>query len=100
MNYKKTYVPKKGYTPLCEIGKCSLKELEFGIIELSDGETLDFDTRDRETAFIILSGKADFQANGVGYGSVGSRRNVFESPKAECFYAPRDCKEQINSRGM
>ena len=60
MNYKKTYVPKKGYTPLCEIGKCSLKELEFGIIELSDGETLDFDTRDRETAFIILSGKADF----------------------------------------
>lgn len=44
MNYKKTYVPKKGYTPLCEIGKCSLKELEFGIIELSDGETLDFDT--------------------------------------------------------
>ena len=55
MNYKKTYVPKKGYTPLCEIGKCSLKELEFGIIELSDGETLDFDTRDRETAFIILN---------------------------------------------
>ena len=97
MNYKKTYVPKKGYTPLCEIGKCSLKELEFGIIELSDGETLDFDTRDRETAFIILSGKADFQANGVGYGSVGSRRNVFESPKAECFYAPRDCKVHIHS---
>ena len=26
MNYKKTYTPKNGYTPLCEIGKCSLKE--------------------------------------------------------------------------
>lgn len=33
----------------------------------------------------------------MGYGSVGSRRNVFESPKAECFYAPRDCKVQIHS---
>ena len=34
MNYKKTYVPAKGYTPICKIGECSLKKLEFGIIEL------------------------------------------------------------------
>ena len=33
MNYKKTYVPHNGYTPLCTIGECSLKNLEFGIIE-------------------------------------------------------------------
>ena len=33
MNYKKTYEPKKGYTPLCKIGECSLKMLEFGIID-------------------------------------------------------------------
>ncbi len=97
MNYKKTYTPKKGYTPLCEIGKCSLKDLEFGIIELGDGESLTFETRDREVAFIILGGKAAFTANGKDYGSVGVRRNVFESPKAEAFYAPHNTKVEIYS---
>ena len=53
MNYKKTYVPAKGYTPICKIGECSLKKLEFGIIELDAGEKLPFDTEDREVAFII-----------------------------------------------
>lgn len=97
MNYKKTYTPQKGYTPLCEIGKCSLKYIEFGIIELSGGETLTFDTRDRETAFVLLSGKANFTAGGKDYGMVGARRSVFESPKAECFYAPRGYAVTIDS---
>ena len=56
MNYKKTYVPAKGYTPICKIGECSLKKLEFGIIELDAGEKLPFDTEDREVAFIMLEG--------------------------------------------
>ena len=34
MNYKKTYTPKNGFTPICTIGECSLKQLEFGILEL------------------------------------------------------------------
>lgn len=34
MNLKKTYIPSIGYTKICEIGKCSLHMLEFGIIEL------------------------------------------------------------------
>ena len=97
MNYKKTYTPQKGYTPLCEIGKCSLNALEFGIIELGPEEGLDFDTKDREVAFILLSGKAFFTANGEAYGTVGARRSVFESPKAEAFYAPRDCAVHIQS---
>ena len=91
MNYKKTYVPQKGYTPVCEIGKCSLKDLEFGIIELGPGESLTYETKDREVAFILLGGKANFTANGKAYGPVGVRRTVFESPKAEAFYAPRNC---------
>lgn len=97
MNYKKTYMPQKGYTPLCEIGKCSLKNLEFGIIQLSDGESLVFETKDREAAFIVLGGKADFKANGKDYGTVGVRRNVFENPKAEAFYAPHDTTVAIYS---
>ena len=34
-NYKKTYTPKNGFTPICTIGECSLKQLEFGILELA-----------------------------------------------------------------
>ena len=43
-NYKKAYKPAKGYTPICKIGECSLKKLEFGIIELDAGEKLTFNT--------------------------------------------------------
>ena len=39
MNYKKTYIPQKGYTPLCKIEQCSLKKLAFGIIDTCDKET-------------------------------------------------------------
>ena len=42
MNYKKTYVPANGYTPLCKKGQCSLKMLEFGIIELSKEHSRSF----------------------------------------------------------
>lgn len=97
MNYKKTYVPQNGYTPLCTIGQCSLKDLEFGMIELTDGQSLSYDTGEREVAFVLLSGKASFSANGKDYGSLGVRRSVFENPKAECFYAPRHTKVNIFS---
>jgi len=97
MNFKKTYVPKLGYTPLCTIGECSLKDLEFGIIELSDNQSLTYETKDREVAFIILGGKAQFIANQEDFGLLGVRRNVFENPKAEAFYAPRNCTVEIKS---
>ena len=97
MNYKKTYVPHNGYTPLCTIGECSLKNLEFGIIELTNGQDLTFETGDREVAFVILGGKASFRANGKDFGTLGVRRNVFENPKAECFYAPRRSTVEIHS---
>ena len=50
MNYKKAYVPAIGYTKICEIGKCSLKKLEFGSMELNAGDKLPFYTEDREVA--------------------------------------------------
>ena len=97
MNFKKTYTPKNGYTPLCTIGECSLKNLEFGIIELEEGQKLSFDTKDRETAFVMLWGTASFAVGGVDYGRLGVRTNVFASPKAECFYAGRGSVVEIES---
>ena len=65
MNFKKTYKKASGYTPLCKIGECSLKKLEFGIIELEDGESVAYDTENKETAFIILEGYCTVKFNDV-----------------------------------
>jgi len=97
MNYKKTYTPANGYTPLCKIGECSLKDLEFGIIELTPGQKLTFDTENKETAFVMLWGTACFSAKGVDYGKLGVRATVFANPKAECFYAGRGTQVEIES---
>ncbi len=95
MNFKKSYKSAKGYTPLCKIGECSLKKLEFGIIELDASESLDFYTEDKETAFIMLEGHCDVAFDGEKYENVGNRANVFENRKAETFYMPREQKLTI-----
>ena len=94
MNYKKTYVPKSGYTPLCRIGECSLKMLEFGIVELWKGESVTLDTGANETAFILLGGHADFAFGSTVWKNVGGRRTVFEG-KAHSVYLPRHTKVTI-----
>ena len=97
MNFKKSYEPQNGYTHICRIGECSLKDLEFGIIELTPGQKLEFDTKDKETAFVVLWGTCAFIANGKDYGKVGMRATVFASPKAECFYAGRNTRIEMTS---
>ena len=88
MNYKKAYIPAKGYTPICEIGKCSLNKLEFGMIELDAGEKLDFFTADKETAFIMLEGHCNVTFRDVKWERIGNRNSVFENRRAESFYMP------------
>ena len=88
MNFKKTYVPKEGFTKLCAIGESTMKHLEFGIIELSKNGELTFETEDRETAFIILGGCADFTSDRGTYLNVGKRRTVFEGKAEAVYYGP------------
>ena len=89
-NYKKAYVPANGYTPVCKIGECSLKKLEFGIIELDAGQKLPFNTEDKEFAFIMLEGHCNVYVNDEVFENVGNRANVFENRKAESFYMGRE----------
>ncbi len=98
MNFKKTYVPAKGYTKISQIGKCSLKKLEFGIIELDAGEKLPFYTEDREVAFIMLEGHCDVACSGEVWENIGNRSSVFENRKAESFYMPREQALEITAR--
>jgi len=88
MSFKKAYKSQKGYTPICKIGECTLKKLEFGIIELDAGESLDFYTENKETAFIMLYGHCNVSFDSTKWENVGNRNTVFESRKAESFYMP------------
>ena len=97
MNFKKAYKSQKGYTPICKIGECTLKKLEFGIIELDAGEKLPFYTDDKEFAFIMIEGHSNVYVNGEVYLNVGNRANVFENRRAECFYMGREQQLEIEA---
>lgn len=88
MNYKKSYIPGHGYTPLCIHGQSSLKIMDFGIIELDKDESFVFETAEREAGFVILSGEARFEFDNICWAPVGGRRSVFEG-KAHSVYMPR-----------
>ncbi len=88
MNFKKTYEPANGLTKLCRIGECSLKMLEFSIIQLAPGQEIVFDTGETETAYIVLEGKCSIEHDDVKWESIGERRTVFEG-KATSAYVGR-----------
>ncbi len=88
MNLKKKYQKQRGYMPLSTIGESSLKRLEFGIIELGDGELTTYDTKDRETAFILLEGHCTVRFDGDVWENIGNRETVFENKRAVSFYMP------------
>ncbi len=99
MNYKKSYIPGSGYTKISTAENSMLKMLEFGIIELEEGQSIPFDTADKETAFIMLEGHCDVGFDGVRWERVGNRSTVFENRRAECFYMPREQKLTIEAWG-
>ena len=98
MNFKKSYKPAIGYTPICKIGECTLKKLEFGIIELDAGMSLNFNTEDKETAFIMLEGHCDVSFGDTKWENIGNRKTVFENRKAESFYMPINQELTITAR--
>ena len=99
MNFKKSYRKASGYTPICKIGDCPLKMLEFGIIELEDGEMLTYDTEDKETAFILLEGYCTVKFNDEVWEHIGNRKTVFENKKAVSFYMPIEQELCIEANG-
>ena len=97
MDLKKTYTPKSGYTLLCAQGTGSLKQLEFGIIELKAGEEVEYYTKENEVAFIILGGRCTVTIDdGTVFANVGGRRTVFEG-KAHSIYIGRHHKVTVST---
>lgn len=96
MNYRKHYESKVGYTIISEIGMCSMKMLEFGIIELMKGDGVAVHTGEKEYGFIFLGGHADVTIDGDTWEAVGGRESVFGG-KAHSVYIPR--RKQVTFKG-
>ena len=99
MNLKRSYQKTSGFTKICEIGKCSLKKLEFGIIELEENENVVYETQDKETAFIMLEGYCTVKFDDEVWENIGNRKTVFENKKAVSFYMPINQKLEITGKG-
>lgn len=99
MNLKKSYKKASGYTPISKIGECSLKMLEFGIIELEDGESITYDTQNKETGFILLEGYCTVKFDDQVWEKIGNRNTVFENKKAISFYMPIEQQLTIEGNG-
>lgn len=88
MDLKRTYAPKRGWTPVVRPHDGGLAFAEFGLLWLGPGETFAEDAGDRETALIPLTGRCDVSASGLGTVSVGGRTSVFDGP-TDLVYLPR-----------
>lgn len=97
MELKRKYKKTSGYTPLCRMGECSLKRLEFGILELEAGESAEYDTREKETAFILLEGYCTVCFGDQTWERIGNRSSVFENRRAVSFYMPAAQKLRIDA---
>ena len=97
MNFKRKYESSKGYTAVSKIGESTLKKLEFGIIELEKGESLKFNTGNKETAFIMLEGYCNVAFGKTLWENVGNRMSVFEDKRAESFYMPIEKELEITA---
>ena len=80
MNLYKKYEPDKGYTRIIEVGEMGITYLEFGILNLSVGESFFEDTVDNEVMLVVLGGQCELLVGHNGnkaHGLIGERANVF-----------------------
>lgn len=60
----------------------------FQVIRLSEGQTLQRQTGDREVCLVLVSGKADVSTNEQSWPEIGSRMSAFESVPPYSVYVP------------
>ena len=95
MNWFKTYIPKKGYVELVNKKSSPLKYIKFGILSLNKGGVWKSDTKDDETALVVLSGKIEVYIQDKIF-KIGVRKDVF-SGKPEAIYIPKGEKYTVNA---
>jgi 5-deoxy-glucuronate isomerase len=60
----------------------------FGLYRLSAGESVGEQTGDREAIIVLVEGRAELTVDGLDFGELGDRLDVFERSPPHCLYAP------------
>ncbi len=69
----------------------------FAAHRLSPGDTVEADTGNREVILVLVEGKAELSANGMQFGEMGDRMDVFDRTPPHCLYVPNDSSWQATA---
>ncbi|MEK6795321.1 MAG: 5-deoxy-glucuronate isomerase [Spirochaetota bacterium] len=94
MNIIRSYQPANGYIPVAAVGE--LAEIGFGMLSLMRGMSQSFETKEREYAFIVLSGTCSITGD-ASFSNVGERPDVF-SANAHTVYIPRSATVAVTAK--
>lgn len=89
------FVEREGYDEVVKIGR-DTKYIGLGLLNLSSGQKFKGETKDKEVALIILSGKCDVKAGDLRFSGLGKRKDVF-SGKATAVYLPVDTEYEVEN---
>ncbi len=95
LHYK--YQPAQGFQQVVSPDNSDLNFLDFGLLRLSEGQSFEAPAQpERETALVLLGGKADLSAGDEEFSSVGQRANVFDG-RASALYVPRNTAWRVSA---
>lgn len=96
MNYKHTWNPVPGLSEIVKPGDAGLKQIRFGMVCLSAGESFFATAKESETALVILSGTGTVRGESFEFPDLGQRKDVF-SGKATTVYLPAGNSFQVEA---
>lgn len=94
MKIVRSYKPAAGYTTVAAVGE--LAEIGFDILSLKSGKSQTVETKNREYAFVVLSGVCSISGD-ASFDTVGGRNDVF-SGNAHTAYIPCSSKVIITAK--
>lgn len=96
MNLKKTYKVEPGFKEMVTAGESTLSLIDFGLLHLTNQGSEVFETGDKETALVVLSGQCAVKGSKWEWEEVGQRRSVFEGAAFGAFI-PRRQRVEIST---
>lgn len=69
----------------------------FEVLRLSEGQTIERETGDREVCLVLLSGLADISTKREAWDGIGRRMSVFEKTPPYSVYIPNEDQYQIRA---
>ncbi len=84
------YPKKSGYWPVVSKKNCKhLKFIEFGILNLSKGDSFQEETKDKEVVLVLLSGRCTIKCGDKEFRALGKRKDVFSGSAYALYLSPQ-----------